>query len=260
MQSTATTIRGMPVPPHALLLDFGGIIAETKWSTVVPAELVDYVYELVQGAVDRQRMEADLVEGDRAYAQWRDVVSRAYAPAELTHAQIWDNFVVADWPSQARLTVIDHATELTRLWIERGQEWQLRPGVPDLLDLTKRAELPVAVVSNTACGAPLRAFLDRVGVGERFAVQIYSDEVGVRKPNPAAIRAATDRLEIPPSDCWFVGDKLFRDVLGARRAGIGRIILVPPPGRGAPSHPWLIPDDVAWSMTDVHHLLTEALG
>jgi HAD superfamily hydrolase (TIGR01549 family) len=250
----------MPRPPHALLLDFGGVIAEPEWTSAVPADLIDEVSDLVRGAVSRERVEADLIEGNLAYAQWRDVVSRAYAPPELTHAQIWDNFIVADWPSHARLTVIDHATDLTYRWVDRSQGWRLRPGVQDLLDLTKRAELPVAVVSNIACGAPLRAFLDRAGVSDRFAAQIYSDEVGARKPNPAMIKAATDQLGVPPSDCWFVGDKLYRDVLCCRRAGIGTAVLVPPPGRGDPHHPWLAPDVVAWSMVEVHQLLAEALG
>lgn len=250
----------MPPAPRALLLDFGGVIAESERSAAVPSDLITEVYELTGGAVERIRVEADLHEGARVYAQWRDVVSRSYAPVELSHAQIWDNFVVADWPSHARLTVVDNATDLTYRWVEWAYQWRLRDGVLDLLDLAKRAELPVAVVSNIPCGAPLRAFLDRVGVGDRFAAQIYSDEVGVRKPNPAMIRAATDALGIAPGECWFVGDRLLRDVLCARRAGVGTVILVPPPGRTAPLHSWLAPDLIAWSMVDVHHLLADAIG
>ena len=94
--------------------------------------------------------------------------------------------------------------------------FSLRPGVPELLAETAARGIPLAVVSNTLCGAVHRDFLAAAGLGDRFAVQLYSDEVGVRKPNPELIRRAASAVKqempriaptcwrMPPIDCNWV--------------------------------------------------------
>jgi beta-phosphoglucomutase-like phosphatase (HAD superfamily) len=84
----------------------------------------------------------------------------------------------------------------------------------------------VAVVSNTLCGAAHRDFLARAGLDGLFATQVYSDEVGVRKPNPEMARLAARRLQVAIEDCWFVGDSPVRDLACARRAGVSTAILM----------------------------------
>jgi FMN phosphatase YigB (HAD superfamily) len=87
----------------------------------------------------------------------------------------------------------------------------------------------MAVVSNTLCGAAHRDFLAKAGVGGLFAAQIYSDEAGVRKPNPEMIWRATRELGVPTEKCWFVGDSRQRDVVCARRAETAAVILLRSP-------------------------------
>jgi len=245
--------------PQALLLDFGGVLVESSGEPTGPDGLVNRLHELAGGTVAPELIAADLVAGDRAYSRWRDAMARPYAPAEITHEQFWADFVCADWPAPARAAVVARATELAYAVTELGPAWRLREGVVDLLDAAGTAGIPLAVVSNTLCGAAFRDFLDRVGVGDRFAAQCYSDEAGVRKPNPALVLAATEALKVPPADAWFVGDTPLRDMLAGRRAGVGRVIQVRSPRRVDESDPRAQPDAVAESMVDVHHLLLLAL-
>lgn len=56
-------------------------------------------------------------------------------------------------------------------------------------------------------------------------MQIYSDEVGIRKPHPGMIHLAADALGLDPAQCWYVGDTLDRDVVAGRRAGTGGVII-----------------------------------
>ena len=88
--------------------------------------------------------------------------------------------------------------------------------------------MPVAVVSNTRSGQAHRDVLDDLGVTGAFAIQIYSDELGVYKPHPSMIWAATRELGVEPGECWFVGDQIGRDIVCARRAGVGAAVLMPP--------------------------------
>jgi HAD superfamily hydrolase (TIGR01549 family) len=245
--------------PRALLLDFGGVLVEPDSAPAAPEGFVAMLHELVDRAVPPELIEVDLEAGARAYSHWRDATARWYAPPEITHAQFWSDFVCADWPDLARAAVVERATDLAFAWTELGAEWRLRDGVAELLDAAHSADLPMAVVSNTLCGAAFRDFLVRSGVSDVFAAQLYSDEAGVRKPNPALVRAATDALGVEPAQVWFVGDTPLRDILAARRAGVGLAVLVRSGRKVHSGEPWAVPDITVESMVDVHAMLSEVL-
>jgi HAD superfamily hydrolase (TIGR01549 family) len=216
-------------PPRALLLDFGGVIADAPRSDPAAPALVQRLHELVGGTVPADRIAADLVAGARAYARWRDRCGAEHAPAELSHGQVWGDFVTAGWPAAARAAVQRDASRLAYAWTWRP-EWTVRPGIPEVLEAAANRSLPVAVVSNTLCGAAHRDYLAQVGL--TIAVQVYSDELGVRKPNPEMAWAAARALGVDIAGAWFVGDSLDRDIACARRAGAGAAILMRSPRTG----------------------------
>ncbi|SDT78173.1 HAD family hydrolase [Actinoplanes derwentensis] len=207
--------------PSAVLLDFGGVLADAPFRAD-PSELVLRLYNLTDGALTPGQIQRSLADGAAAYARWRDEDH----PDELSHLEVWNRFVIADWPRLAQARVRGSVTKLSYDWAWRSG-WTLRPGIAEFLTTATERGIPLAVVSNTLCGAAHRDYLTQAGVGHLFAVQIYSDEAGVRKPNPQMIWNATDALGIAPAACWFVGDSRRRDIACARRADIGTAILMP---------------------------------
>jgi FMN phosphatase YigB (HAD superfamily) len=176
----------------------------------------------------------------------------------MPQAEVWERFVIAGWPRGAQVAVRGQVAKLSYDWSWR-HGWALRPGVAELLAATAGAGTPLAVVSNTLSGAAHRDFLAKAGVGGLFAVQIYSDEAGVRKPNPQMIWTATQELGVPPEDCWFVGDSRRRDVLCARRAEVAAAILMRSPrtDREDPAG-WPEPDAMVEDGFGVRDLLSAA--
>jgi FMN phosphatase YigB (HAD superfamily) len=208
------------LPPQALLLDFGGVIAESADDTVDPG-LPARVHRIIRQALSLEQVVADIDAGWAAREEWR----RDAANPELTAVQIWGTLVARDWPVPARAAVVEHAAELT--YATAVRRWDVVEGMPEVLDFTLGRGLPVAIVSNTCCGQAYRDFLERSGLSAAFAFQVYSDEIGVFKPHPEMILSAARELYIPPSQCWFVGDSIARDVECGRRAGVGATILRP---------------------------------
>ena len=209
--------------PAALLLDFGGVLAEAPAQSpplVAPPALVARLSEVVAGVVPAPVIVDALTAAHAAYARWRD----EDRPQELTHEQVWQ-LVTAGWPQAAADAVRRDATPLSYAWAWRP-EWSLRPGIEDAVRTAAATGLPLGVVSNALCGAAHRDFLARAGLGGLFAVQVYSDEAGVRKPNPEMIWRATRALDVPVERCWFVGDSRQRDVACARRAGVAVAVLM----------------------------------
>jgi putative hydrolase of the HAD superfamily len=95
-------------------------------------------------------------------------------------------------------------------------------GARETLELLAAAGIPCALVCDTGLtpGRVVRRHLDRLGLLDGLAVQIFSDEVGVPKPDPKAFRAALEPLGVRPKDALHVGDLRRTDVAGARGLGM----------------------------------------
>lgn len=222
----------MPVlpQPRALFLDFGGVVAQTTARSQWVQELAEVVGQLLKPVVGDglsvDEIEVDIRAAAAADTAWKAAMSRLRAPRELTAAEFWADFVAADWPDSLRQVVTEHAAELCyRMGVLRSARI-MRPGIDGLLKAARARDIPVAIVSNALSGAVHRDFLADRGQTDRFAAQIYSDDVGVRKPNPELILIAARVLDVAVEDVWFVGDTPDRDVLCARRAGVGAAILM----------------------------------
>ena len=216
------------VSPKALLLDFGGVIVQT---TPIPGwemKLALHVRTLLGASaqLDTESIAADIRAGCVADSHWKNAMSRPFSPREITHEEFWRDFVAADWPGWARSIVIREARALCRLMGHLRSHRELRDGLLALLDAADGADVPVGIVSNALAGQVHLDFLEERGLTRRFAAEIHSDAVGVRKPNPEMILLATRRLGVDPADAWYVGDNFDRDVLCGQRAGIGGNILM----------------------------------
>lgn len=213
---------------RALLLDFGGVLVQTSKRPSWAAELAKDVHQRLVGArhtaLSAEEVELDLRAGVAADRCWKDAMSRPYAPKEMTHRRFWGDFVAADWPPAARELVMAEATALCKLMGELRQDREVRRGVPELLAACRTKGIVVGVVSNALSGAVHRDFVSAQGID--VAVQVYSDEVGVRKPNPEMIWIATRALGVEPAQAWYVGDNYDRDVVCGVRAGVGATVLM----------------------------------
>lgn len=100
-------------------------------------------------------------------------------------------------------------------------------GARPALEHLRARGVRLAVISNTmrTPGATLRKVLDRFGLLDCFAHTTFSDEVGVRKPDPEIFALTLRALQVERAVAVHVGDDPVLDVLGARDAGL-RVIQV----------------------------------
>lgn len=98
-------------------------------------------------------------------------------------------------------------------------------GAREALDTLRARGLTLAVVSNTmrTPGATLRGVLAHFGLLDSFACTVFSDEVGVRKPDPEIFLRALRAVGGVPETSVHVGDDRVLDVQGARAAGMHAI-------------------------------------
>ncbi len=98
-------------------------------------------------------------------------------------------------------------------------------GAHETLTALTAAGVPCALVCDTGLtpGRVVRQHLERLGLLDHLAVQIFSDEIGVPKPDPRAFRAALEPLGVSPERALHVGDLRRTDVAGARALGMGSV-------------------------------------
>lgn len=214
--------------PRALLLDFGGVIFQT---TKRPEGRDEFVARMVVRAkragyvLDAAAARASLDAGITALGHWKHSSSRRLAPREMSHREVVGDFLAADLPTPIRALLVAEAGEVLEEFNTTLSAHEVRPGIPELLTEAARRGIPLGIVSNAHSGRSHRRLLAEHGLAEAFSVQVYSDEVGMRKPHPRMIELAAQALGVAPHETWYVGDTQDRDVVAGRRAGVAAVIL-----------------------------------
>ena len=245
--------------PAAILLDFGGVLVDVHYRPDGLAEVAAEVERLLRRSSGSKlaaaRIEADLQAGWRAYHDWKDSEARRPRPREIGHREFWADLVAADWPPAARSAVAAHAWPLCQLLDVATKDRPPKIGALELLQKLQDLGIRTGCVSNSLGAAGSRALMREYGFEELLGIQVYSDEVGIRKPNPEIFLLAATSLDVEPGDCWYVGDTRDRDVVGGRRAGLGRVILMISTESGTGAYASIEPDVIVERPADLLALL-----
>ena len=165
--------------------------------------------------LDQVQIESDIRAGMAAYDAWKYAQSRCAEPAEVSHQQFWSDFVAADWPRGARLTVTAHAVPLCNLLERAVADRPAREGMFEIVERLADARLPLGLISNSLGANCRRELLSSYGLDQFFGVQLYSDEVGIRnalwfawrrRPLGSALRWTAYMLRAAPAGrTWLRG-------------------------------------------------------
>ncbi len=91
-------------------------------------------------------------------------------------------------------------------------------GCADVLAHCEQHALPWGVVTNKPAYLT-RAVMQSLGLWSRAGAVISGDDLPERKPHPAPMFAAAERINIAPAACLYVGDAE-RDIAAGRNAGM----------------------------------------
>ncbi len=247
--------------PEAVLFDAGGVLMDVKPRPAGYREMASVVEAfLVRSSgtcLGEARVLADLKAAAAAYSNWKNAQSRRAGPREITHREFWEDFVAADWPAAARMAVAAHASELSWQYEDATMERSPIEGACLVLKTLKASAVRTGIVSNALVGGLTRALMREYGFARYLDIQIYSDETGIRKPNPELFYWATTSLGVTPQKTWYLGDKLDRDVLAGRRAGIGKVILLPDENQETGPVVVAQPDEIIARLVDLLALIPE---
>jgi putative hydrolase of the HAD superfamily len=102
------------------------------------------------------------------------------------------------------------------------RELGLYPYVREMLDVL-RAHCPLAVVSD-AQSMYARGELHKVGLLGYFDPIVISGDYGYRKPDRRLFQRALDGMGVAAGHALYVGNDMYRDIYGAREAGLTTVL------------------------------------
>jgi HAD superfamily hydrolase (TIGR01509 family) len=137
---------------------------------------------------------------------------------ELAPQRVWNEFIFASLPvDHQKIAAIaeDLMFFIETRWFQRS----MRPEVPGVLEGIRKMGLKIGLISNVNSHGQVPANLDLYGIRHYFNPVVLSSEYGRRKPDPAIFHYAARLANVPTGQCAYIGDRIARDIVGARKAG-----------------------------------------
>jgi len=131
---------------------------------------------------------------------------------------VWRDYVFPEFSGDTAL-LEERAEDLMMLTESLFYRRTLRPEVPGVLDALRRRGLKVGMISNINSRGLVPDNLRRYGIRDFFEPVVLSSEYRRRKPDPAIFHYAARLAGVPAGACAYVGDRIIRDIAGARAAG-----------------------------------------
>jgi len=131
----------------------------------------------------------------------------------------------------------------------------MRPEAPAVLEAIKKMGLKIGLISNVNSRGQVPTNLAEYKIGHYFDPIVLSSEYGRRKPGPAIFHYAARLANVPTSHCIMVGDRIVRDILGARRAGFGLAVQIKHDYKHGEGDEGATPDYVIEGLTELLDIL-----
>jgi putative hydrolase of the HAD superfamily len=125
------------------------------------------------------------------------------------------------WPSEAQIAeALEVRAELYRKWFVP------RPGALDILHELRARRVPTALISMCAPDTP--ALWRACPLAGLVDAEVFSCEVGLRKPDPEIYLRACGELGVEPTACLYVGDGAYGELSGASAVGMRAVLIRDP--------------------------------
>lgn len=239
---------------RAVFFDMGGTI-ERYWSSLELRMKAIPVLKncLLSGGIDLGISDQELLEvisaGYGRYHNWS-----IDSMEELPPSRVWAEFIFAEIPIDPQK--LSEVAEELMFTLERCfYKREMRPEVPQVLEVLRKMGLKIGLISNVCCRDLVPANLEQYCIRHYFDPIILSSEYGRRKPDPAIFHYAARLAKVPTGECAYVGDRISRDIVGARKAGYRLAVQIRHDFEHGEDDSGASPDAIIDQMTEILEIL-----
>lgn len=212
---------------NTVMFDMGGTLEELESNQKTAENVLFHIYEkLAEKGVSikdtQEHFWNKIIDGRTKYKTYSKECKR-----ELKPEQIWSDWILKDLNIEPNI-IYEIAEELAHMWEVTYFERKLRKGAKEMLRYLKQEGYKLSIISNTASLYQVFKSLEHYGIREYFEDVTLSSITGYRKPHPEIYKIAMHQVKSKPEECIFVGDRISKDILGAKNAKLGASIQLVP--------------------------------
>ena len=241
---------------QAVFFDMGGTIETFGFTRELHLEATPEIQRcLIQGGIDLHLTNEKLCDvissGLQKYKDWS-----IQNMEELPPWRVWSEYILPGYEvDRGKLCKISE--DLMFLIETRFYSRLMRPEVPEVLQAIQQMGLKIGLISNVNSREQVPYNLMEYGIRHYFDPVVLSCQYGRRKPDPAIFHYAARLAHVPTSACLYVGDRIIRDIDGARRAGFGLAAQIQHDFEHGEDDTGFTPDAVISSLTELLDILRE---
>jgi putative hydrolase of the HAD superfamily len=242
---------------QAVFFDMGGTIETFEYTREIRLEATVVIQERLKHAgIDLHLGDEQLCEvisrGLESYKCWS-----IQSMEELPPSRVWSEYIFSGYEvDQDKLSEISE--ELMFLIETRFYHRAMRPEIPAVLQAIQHMGLKIGLISNVNSRGQVPTNLKEYGIIQFFHPIVLSSEYKHRKPDPAIFHCAARLANVPTSQCVYVGDRIVRDIEGARRAGFGLAVQIRHDFDHGEDDTGFVPDTTISDMTELLDILGKA--
>ena len=242
---------------QAIFFDMGGTIETFNFTHALRLESTGLIRNrLLEAGIEislaNEQFLDVIIKGLERYKRWS-----IQTLDELEPLRVWNEFVLTDWEIPGD-RLAPAAEELSFIIETQFYQRCLRPEVPAVLKALKQLGYKIGLISNVNSRGQVPASLNAYGIYHYFDPIVLSSEFGRRKPDPAIFHYAARLANVPTSACVYIGDRILRDIDGAKRAGFNKAIQIRHDFAHGENDIGAIPDAVISSMAELVEILKKS--
>ena len=194
------------------LFDLYGTLADIKTDEEMQSLWFGFAWLL--GESDVKKVRDEYLEICKKYAD-----AREHKFVEFDLLRVFEEMV------ENRGAIKEKAQDVAREFrLLSRHKLRLFPCIVEILKGLKERGAGVYLVSNAqACFT--KDELSELGITPLFDGILISSDAGVKKPDPAIFDIAFEKFNLKREECFYVGNDLHDDVLGASSAGIKTVYI-----------------------------------
>lgn len=200
---------------RAVLFDLDNTLTHRDQSILAYSQYLAETYQHQLQSEQITQIQAIIRRIDNGGYPKKELLTHPSIAASVAHALLQE----LKWHSLPELD------ELTQFWFQQfGLSAVAMQGANQLLSELKQQGYKLAVVSNGGHATRL-TILQGLGFSHFFDEIVSSELVGISKPNPEIFLYTSQKLDIAPEHCLFIGDHPVNDIQGAICAGMNALWL-----------------------------------
>jgi putative hydrolase of the HAD superfamily len=151
---------------------------------------------------------------------WRDYFPERVNGTHRTH-QISIDYICKELGVKVNGDQIEKAADLRLEYTAKA----LKPREDAIPTIKKLKSMGFKVGLISDCSPETPAVWPRTVFASVFDVTIFSCVAGVKKPDPSIYRMATEKLNVKPQECLYIGDGSSNELTGALNFGMHPVLI-----------------------------------